>query len=211
MKIAPPGHNSPPSVVKSRIPIPYYNARNAAEFWTMLEKWRAAGCPRLSFSPEATGDPENTLRSKLYNPLRWLKESGTPEQKALCETLSWTKIGFEFVLTIRRPKITTTLDQAIIRNEHTPHETGTPHDTGSLYRQLERDVIKFMEATVYDGKTSTRTVFEVTGVFMSDAHAAELTQLVKDYGGFIPLVRAGHRGSVRIIPCSEQEMKELKI
>ncbi len=82
---------------------------------------------------------------------------------------------------------------------------------GSAYREVERDVIKFMESTTYDGKSSTRPVFEVTGVFLSESQAAELEQLVKEYGGFIPLIRAGHRGSVRIIPCSEDEMKGLKV
>jgi hypothetical protein len=211
MKIAPPGSNIPPRAPQLRAPIPYYNARSAAEFWSMLETWRAAGCQRLSFSPEATGDPENTLRSKLYNPLRWLKEFGTPEQQALTSTLSWTKIGFEFVLTIKRPKISSTFDRAITRAEQTPNEMKTPHDSSASFREVERDMIKFMEANTYDGSTATRPVYEVTGVFLTEANAAELEQLVKDYGGFIPLIRAGHRGSVRVIPCSEDEMKGLKI
>ncbi len=211
MKIAPPGSNIPPRAPVLRAPIPYYNARSAAEFWSMLETWRAAGCQRLSFSPEATGDPENTLRSKLYNPLRWLKENGTPEQQNFAATLSWTKIGFEFVLTVKRPKISSTFDQAIIRTEGTPMEFPHMQQNGSAYREVERDVIKFMESTEYDGKASTRPVFEVTGVFLSESQAAELEQLVKEYGGFIPLIRAGTRGSVRIIPCSEDEMKGLKV
>ncbi len=177
----------------------------------MLETWRAAGCQRLSFSPEATGDPENTLRSKIYNPLRWLKENGTPEQQNFAATLSWTKIGFEFVLTVKRPKIAGTFDQAIIRAEGTPMEFPHMQQNGSAYREVERDVIKFMESTTYDGTSATRPVFEVTGVFLSESQAAELEQLVKEYGGFIPLIRAGTRGSVRIIPCSEDEMKGLKV
>jgi hypothetical protein len=87
----------------------------------------------------------------------------------------------------------------------------TPHDSSASFREVERDMIKFMEANTYDGSTATRPVYEVTGVFLTEANAAELEQLVKDYGGFIPLIRAGHRGSVRVIPCSEDEMKGLKI
>jgi len=211
MKIAPPGSNVPPRKPILRAPIPYYNARAAAEFWSMLETWRAGGCQRLSFSPEATGDPENTLRSKLYNPLRWLKENGAPEQQNLANTLSWTKIGFEFVLTVKRPKIAGTYDQAIFRAESTPAEMNIPSNTSSAYREVERDVIKFMESNPYDGTTATRPVFEVTGVFLTETMAKELEDLVKEYGGFIPLVRAGHRGSVRVIPCSEDEMKGLKV
>lgn len=205
MKIAQNSDNFAPR--EPRTKLSYYNERFATELWAVIQHWRTNSYPRTAWTHVDTGEKEATLKAKLYNALRYLTERGTPEQREVCGTVTFLKVGHEYVLTIRRIG-RASLARARVSNQPTPREA---ERVDGVFAEIRRDIIRFVTETSYDGSESSRPVYERVGVSLNDAQREELQSIIDGPGTFAGKIITGYNGSVRCIPLSPEEITGFKL
>lgn len=206
MRLAQPSDDFTPR--EPRMKLSYYNERFAAELWSVIQHWRANSYPRTAWSHIDTGEKESTLKAKLYNALRYLNECGTPEQREVCGTVTFLKVGHEYVLTIRRVGRASLAKARVSASQPTPREA---ERVDGVFAEIRRDIIRFVTETQYDGSESSRPVYERVGVSINEAQRDELMNIIDGPGTFAGKIVTGYNGSVRCIPLSAEEVTGFKL
>ncbi len=208
-----PGPPTSQNIRPTRGPSPasrvsYYNAKYGAVLWEQLAEWQKDNYPRKSWSWYETGDTESTLKAKLYNTLKFLKDFGTPNQKELCEKVTFKRLEREYVLAFKRVGLDT-FSRSRNANAPTPAEQTSSARGGAAFDEIRRDVVRFVTEREYNAVDNTYPVYEKLSVFLSDAQKEELEYITGANPNCLAFISAGTKGVIRLTMVGDEELAKL--
>ena len=180
--------------------LPYYDRKHAAQMWEDLVKWDTSGRPYTSWSPAGS---LNTLKLRLMNSLKWLRDNGTDAQKALASSVSVVELSGKYVLTLakRRREIPE------VENNPTPSLIDE-NNFANMMNKLKAELIDWMSdpASLYDGNGPTRACFSRGPINIDPAARDELHALVTASGAFACVIRVGRNGIIKVWGLGPEEI-----